>query len=80
MTDNPYNYRPELDPANREPVTLTLPRHEWITIRSALGMLASNEEAYYRSIKDVLRKKQSKDSAVRIRNIDSKIKSALTNE
>ena len=80
MTDHsPYEYRPELDPSNRRMVAITLPRHEWITIRSALGTLASNEERYANSIRDVLRKKQSTDAAKRIRGIDNKIKTELTN-
>ena len=74
---DPYAPDQRLDPTNQTQVSVTLTRAEWITVRSALGMLASREESFSSTNKNVLLKKKSKDQAIYIRTIDSKIKNKI---
>jgi hypothetical protein len=76
-THDPYAPDPKLTPVNQTPVSITLTKAEWITVRSALGMLASREESFSSTNKNVLLKKKSRDQAVYIRGIDNKIKSKI---
>ena len=74
---NMYASDPRLDPGATDLVTITMPRADWISIRSSLDLAASREEDYAKRVQHVTMKYQSKESAKKLRRIDQLIKAYL---